>query len=71
MKTRRIIELSGRDADPGDAKRGRPKDQRRAGAIVVSRDGRVKNIFYGVRQEEPLNDIWLTVRGGRVVISEG
>ena len=71
MRTKRTAERSGRDVDPGDAKRGRPRDQRRSGAIVVSRDGRVEEIIYGRRQEEPQGEIWLTVRGGRVVISEG
>ena len=71
MRTKRTAERSGRDIDPGDAKRGRPRDQRRSGAIVVSRDGRVEEIIYGKRQEERQSEMWLTVRGGRVVVSEG
>jgi len=70
MRTKKTSERSGRDVDPGDAKRSRPRNQRRSGAIVVSRDGRVKHIFYGVCQAES-DGMWLKVRGGRVVISEG
>ena len=70
MRTKRTLNRSGCDVDPGDAKRGRPRDQRRSGGVVVGRDGRVEELVREKGQEERESEMWLTVSGGRFVVVE-
>ncbi|MEJ0039157.1 MAG: hypothetical protein WDO68_24390 [Gammaproteobacteria bacterium] len=70
MRTKRTAERSGRDVDPGDAKRDRPRDQTRSGGVIVGPDGRVEELVREKEEEERESEIWLTVSGGRFVVVE-
>ena len=68
MRTKRTLDRSGCDVDPGDAKRGRPRDQRRSGGVIVRPDVRVEEPVRETGQEERESELWLTVIGGRFVV---